>query len=409
MTADPEILEIPVLPRLESLFSYGLKTFAAIVLATLIGTALAIPQSDPQDTVWIVLGAAFMSTLVMIPLFLYHRQSQRPGVLRIEPSQITWRDAVLGGEVALPYREIWSARKEGRGRWESLTLRAGKTSRVRIPTAYLPEPGTADAVLETVRERIGQLPERPQRPPRAHMTLKELTSIKWKTAAFAVSAFLAGVFLIELATGALADPSRIWAFGASSSALVRHGELFRLATANFLHDNAEHITISLLVLLSLGSVLESKLGSGRFLTVLLASSLVGTAESAFLGHQVLALGATTGIAGLVGACAAITWRWPGQLSGPVGKWNWGIAAILLIHPLLHLQSFDPMGHLVGFLAGAALMLSEARTATLAELKSRRRNLFRGTAALLIALFLGAGGIALRRAGDSGHSTVSHLR
>ncbi|HEY2737713.1 MAG TPA: rhomboid family intramembrane serine protease, partial [Thermoanaerobaculia bacterium] len=386
-----------------------LKIFAAIVLATLVATAIAIPQSDHQDTIWIVLVAAFTSALVVIPLFLYHRQSQRPGVLRIEPSQIAWRDAVLGGEVALPYREIWSARKEGRGRWESLALRAGKTSRVRIPTAYLPEPGTADTVLETVRERISQLPERPQRPPRARLTFREWTSFGWKTATFAVSAFLAGVFLIELATGALTDPSRIWAFGASSSALVRHGELFRLATANFLHAGLEHFLITTVLLFSLGSLLESRLGGGRFLTILLVSALVGTAGSAFLGHQALAFGPSTGIAGLGGACAVMEWRWPSKPGNPVTRWIWIVLLVLLIRPLPQPQSFDITGPLIGFLTGAALMLSEARTATLAELKSRRRNLFRGTAALLIALFLVAGGIALRRAGDSGHSTVSHLR
>ncbi len=407
MTADPEILEIPVLPRLESLSFYGLKIFAAIVLATLIGTAIAIPQSDPQDTVWIVLVAAFTSALVVIPLFLYHRQSQRPGVLRIEPSQITWRDAVLGGEVALPYREIWSARKEGRGRWESLTLRAGKTSRVRIPTAYLPEPGTADTVLETVRERISQLPERPQRPPRARLTFREWTSFGWKTATFAVSAFLAGVFLIELATGALADPSRIWAFGASSSALVSHGELFRLATANFLYAGVGHFLLTTVQLFGLGLLLESRLGAGRFLTILLVSALVGTAGSAFLGHQTLSLGPSTGIAGLGGACAVMAWRWP-KPGDPVRSWL-GIALIVSIRPWPQAQSFDITGPLIGFLAGAALILLEARTATLAELKSRRRQLFRGTAALLIALFLVAGGIALGRAGDPGYSPVSHPR
>src|SRR3954454_12991133 len=103
MSNDPEILEIPVLPRLESLSSYSLKAFAVTVLGTLALAAIAILQEQPQqseDTVGIVLAVALASALVVIPLFAYHRQSQRPGVLRIEPNQVTWRDAVLGGEVA---------------------------------------------------------------------------------------------------------------------------------------------------------------------------------------------------------------------------------------------------------------------------------------------------------------------
>jgi len=397
MSTFPETLEIPVLPRLESLSSYGLKAFAATVLGTLLLAAIAVPQGDPQDIVWTVLGSAIASAIVTIPLFAYHRQSQRPGVLRIEPDQVIWRDAVLGGEVTLPYRELWSARKEGRGRWESLVLRAGATSRVRIPTAFLPEAGTADSILETVRERISYLPEKPQRPPRARMSLKELASIQWKTATFAVSAFLAGVFLAELATGALAHPALLQAFGASSSALVKHGELFRLATANFLHASLEQIVMTLVPLLLLGSILEPRLGPGRFLTIFLGSALAGTAGSAFLGNQVFALGASTGIAGLVGACAMIAWRWPGQLSPPGTKWNWIVVAVISIGHLLEHQSFDYLGHLLGLLAGAALMLPEHRTVALTELANRRRALFRVTAALLVAVFLAAGGIALRRA------------
>lgn len=55
-----------------------------------------------------------------------------------------------------------------------------------------------------------------------------------------------------------------------------------------------------------------------------------------------------------------------------------------------------MGHLLGFLTGAAMMLTETRTVALTELANRRRSLFRVTAALLVAVFLAAGGIALRQ-------------
>jgi len=58
-----------------------------------------------------------------------------------------------------------------------------------------------------------------------------------------------------------------------------------------------------------------------------------------------------------------------------------------------------MAHLAGFLAGLAFVVPETRQADLAELANRRRALFRGTAAVLTALFLAAGWVAVQRAGD----------
>jgi|GEM_PF-6253858 len=58
---------------------------------------------------------------------------------------------------------------------------------------------------------------------------------------------------------------------------------------------------------------------------------------------------------------------------------------------------------------ATVLATFIGSAIAAELANRRRNLFRTAAALLTALFLVAGGVALERAGEPGHSPVSQLR
>jgi rhomboid protease GluP len=303
-----------------------------------------------------------------------------------------------------PMGEIWAAHKQGREGREILVLKGREQKQIAILASFLPEAGMADSILEKVRERISLLPD-------GHQRLEDIASrqavverivVERPAVSLALCAFLVLVFLAELATGAFADPFRLLAFGANSYPLVKNGELFRLATANLLHGNLIHISFNAMALFNLGSFLEPLLGRWRFLTIFLVSALAGAAGSAFLGHHVLALGASTGIAGLIAAYIVVLWRWPGELSNPPTKKTWIWLAFVFLSPAFFVQNVDNLGHLGGFLAGLLLFFPEIRTSGLKDLANRRRTLFRGIAVLLVALFLAASVIAFRQASDPEH-------
>jgi membrane associated rhomboid family serine protease len=405
MSTEAEVLEFPIVPRRGIVVSL----LPALVASALTGVALfSLIASDKGVGADEVGGLAFLSALcglaVGMAIFFASRQAQGPGVLRIEPGRIVWRHrAVPGGEVALPYEEIFAAYKHGREGREILVLKGREKVPIMIGAPSFPEARMADSVLETVRERIGRLPDGPQRlaalvssPP-----VVERAGFEKKAATPIVSAILIVVFLAELVTGALSDPFRLWSFGANSYPLVKNGELFRLATANLLHGSVPHILFNLLALLNLGLFLEPLLGRWRFLSLFLVSALAGAASSAFVGHHVLALGASTGIAGLIGVYVLILWRWPHRLPRRPTKWNWIWLALSLLYPSLVFDNIDNMAHLGGFLAGFVLMFLETYNTDLPEIANRRRGLFRTTAALLAALFLIASGMAIRRAMEHG--------
>lgn len=402
MTLCTEGFEVLVSPRKERFFVSLLKCLAIAGLATCFFAGAFSGGRKSDETFALYILSAIGGTLVGTLLFGFYRQDRLPAVLRIEPELIRWR-AGQPGEVPLYYREVWTAHKTGRGRREILVLKAAAKPSIAIATAFLPEPRMADSILEAVRGRIALLPDGARRVDgiAARGAVAERIASGGKTVVLTLAVFLGLVFLAELATGALANPFLLWAFGANSFPLVRSGELFRLATANFLHGSLLHLLFNVMALVSLGSLLEPLLGPWRFLSVFLVSALAGAAGSAFLGHHALAVGASTGIAGLIAAYAVVLWRWPDRLPHPPTKGTWFSIGFAFLLPALTFQNVDHMGHLTGFLAGLALVLPETRKADLIELADRRRAFFRGTAFLLVALFLAAGWIASQRMGDPG--------
>lgn len=401
MSMDLGILEIPVSPRPESLRSSVLKGLAATVLGTVLVASMAARVTQPDELGWAVFLSALFSALMAALAVTFSRQSLRPGVLRIERDHVRWRESQLGGEAALTYGEIRVAQKEGRGRDEKLVLKGREAAQILIPTAFLPETQNADTVLEAIREHIGLLTEGAQKLAgiAARQAVAERILKGRKTVAYSASALLVLTFVAQITTGALANPLHLWTFGANSYPLVKNGELFRLATANLLHGNLVHLFFNVIVLISLGAFLEPLFGAGRFLSVLLISALVGAAGSAFLGQHILSLGASTGLAGLIAAYAIVLWRWPDRLSSPPTRKTWLGIAFAFLWPALTFQNVDHIAHLTGFLAGLAVVLPEARKVDLIDLADRRRGLFRAIAALLVAIFLVAIGIAIQRAND----------
>ncbi|UED85266.1 rhomboid family intramembrane serine protease [Streptomyces profundus] len=90
---------------------------------------------------------------------------------------------------------------------------------------------------------------------------------------------------------------------------VADGEVYRLLTAAFLHQEIWHIGFNMLGLWFLGPSLESALGRSRFIALYLLSAFAGSTLSYVLADQTqLSLGASGAIFGLFGATAVLARR-----------------------------------------------------------------------------------------------------
>jgi membrane associated rhomboid family serine protease len=82
---------------------------------------------------------------------------------------------------------------------------------------------------------------------------------------------------------------------------VAHGEWWRLLTSAFLHYGPLHLLLNMIALWWFGSLLEQRLGSGRFLLLYVVSGLAGSAGALLLDPTVPTVGASGAIFGILGA------------------------------------------------------------------------------------------------------------
>ncbi len=128
-------------------------------------------------------------------------------------------------------------------------------------------------------------------------------------AATALVLLLCGAaFLAGLAAGDgpfLPRLSNLVTFGGDVPALVAQGEWWRLVSAIFLHAGLLHLAVNAMALWIFGEIVENVFGSRGFWVVFLASGIAGTVGSAFVAKPPVAVGASGGGFGLLGAALAL--------------------------------------------------------------------------------------------------------
>lgn len=105
-------------------------------------------------------------------------------------------------------------------------------------------------------------------------------------------AFLAKSNIFDLSVDALKN------FGGSFSTLNLNGQWWRLLTNIFLHGDLNHLVSNIAALISIGTLLEPRIGSVRFLLAFLATGIIGSAFSTMNNHFVVSVGASGAIMGL---------------------------------------------------------------------------------------------------------------
>jgi membrane associated rhomboid family serine protease len=161
----------------------------------------------------------------------------------------------------------------------------------------------------------------------------------------AIIGLCVAVFILGQATGR--DFS--YEYGLAGIAITEYGEYYRFITAMFLHASLIHILFNMLILWQIGSVIEMRIGSARYLMLYVLSGLGGGLASFALNDPyTLSVGASGAIFGLLGAYVVLARRLNinhGQVLG--------LIAINLILGFT-LPGIDWHAHVGGLVVGAAV-------------------------------------------------------
>jgi membrane associated rhomboid family serine protease len=171
--------------------------------------------------------------------------------------------------------------------------------------------------------------------------------------AFAVMYLVSGVILRD----ELQDKFLMWA--GNSADTVKNGEWWRLFTALFLHANPLHLFMNGVGLWIFGSAVEKTVGRWRFLMVFVLAGGLGNLVSAFMAHYDVAIGASGGIFGVIGAFAVAVWRLRSPMYHALRR------RLLFVLALMVAIDFtigglephvDNLAHVGGFFAGIVVTL-----------------------------------------------------
>ena len=162
------------------------------------------------------------------------------------------------------------------------------------------------------------------------------------------------VYLAELAQGGgvYGVNSTIYEKGFLYAPFVGQGDWWRLVTAAFLHYGPVHLLLNMLGLYWFGSLLEQRIGSGRYLLIYFVSGLAGSAGALVLSPTSATVGASGAIFGILGAGLVLE----RQRDYVFGGSAMGVIVANLVLTFAWSGNISVGGHIGGLIGGAAAML-----------------------------------------------------
>ena len=135
-------------------------------------------------------------------------------------------------------------------------------------------------------------------------------------------------------------------WGGNLGTLTFNGEEWRLVTSMFLHGGFGHLGGNLICLLAWGSVTEAALGTVRFVLAYFAFGILASAASAWVNPDVVSVGASGAIAGVLGLMVVIWLKGDARVSPRDLLANIVLNAFMSFQPAV-----DGIAHVAGFVAG----------------------------------------------------------
>jgi len=263
------------------------------------------------------------------------------------------------------------------------------------------------AEINAVRASSLGIPE----PPASAVTIPEPApvglqglALPWVT--FALLAMLVGVFALEnkfpVTPGAKLTPSlqTLFAFGAlNRTAVLSHGEWYRLFTAPLLHGSFAHILGNGVALVLGGWMLERLVGRLWYFAFFVIGALGGSLVSLAIGPaNLVSVGASGALMGMFAGLFVGSFH---LARGTPSRARLQASSLRILVPAL-LPSFsastgmhiDYGAHFGGTLAGAALAFALLRSWPETALIPQRRQIAAAIAAVGVVLFTGSAGMAV---------------
>jgi membrane associated rhomboid family serine protease len=170
---------------------------------------------------------------------------------------------------------------------------------------------------------------------------------------------------------------------------VAHGQLWRIVTGGFLHENLLHIGFNMWVLYVLGQMLEPAIGRVRFGVIYAVALLTGSLGALLVSPHNLTVGASGAVFGLMGA-AAVEMR-----ARQIPIMQSGVGGLIVINLIISftISGISWGGHVGGLIGGAA-----AAWVLQLSLRQRTQALAYGACALIAAAAI-AGSIATSKSSE----------
>ncbi|MBP1889461.1 rhomboid protease GluP [Clostridium moniliforme] len=141
--------------------------------------------------------------------------------------------------------------------------------------------------------------------------------------------------------------------GAKVNYLINKGQIWRLLTCAFLHGGLIHIALNMYSLFIVGTVVEKIYGWKKYLGIYFLSSITSSLLGYLLGPEMISIGASGAIFGVLGAFLWFAIKEKENLQkGVLGN----IIAVIVLNLFIGLTSsnIDNLGHIGGFIGGFTL-------------------------------------------------------
>ena len=139
-------------------------------------------------------------------------------------------------------------------------------------------------------------------------------------------------------------------FGANFDLLVKSGEFYRLLTCAFLHLDIFHLLFNMYALYVIGPQVESFFGKFKFIVIYLVSALTASLLSIAFNHNIISVGASGAIFGLLGCILYFGYHYRIYLGNVIKS---QIVPIIVLNLFLGfiMSGVDNYAHIGGLIGG----------------------------------------------------------
>lgn len=138
--------------------------------------------------------------------------------------------------------------------------------------------------------------------------------------------------------------------------LIRLGDYYRLITGTFIHTELFHLLFNMYALYIIGTEVENFFGKWKFLLIYLFSAISGSLLSILLNSQIVSIGASGAIFGLMGATLYFGYNYRVYFGNTIIK---QIVPIIIINLLIGFSSagIDNFAHIGGLVGGLLISMT----------------------------------------------------